>query len=166
VEGRGAATPPRLTVWALLDRGGRQHRGRADDESLLRDHNRDVHLHFHARHADGGAKVRIDQVEVITAASMCTNCGSCSHGRSTAASAARHRVLRVTFADGLAGEVDVLNRIQGPAFEQARTPSGFAKVTVDPESGTVMWSGGADLAPDTLYLRVSTGLWPDENVGA
>jgi Protein of unknown function (DUF2442) len=84
----------------------------------------------------------------------------------TAAFAVRHGVLRLTFADGLAGEVDVLNRMQGPVFEQARTPSGFAKVTVDPESGTVVWPGGADLAPDTLYLRVSTGLWPDENVAA
>jgi hypothetical protein len=78
----------------------------------------------------------------------------------------RHGVLRLTFADGLAGEVDVLNRMQGPVFEQARTPSGFAQVTVDRETGTVAWPGGADLAPDTLYLRVSTGLWPDENAAA
>jgi Protein of unknown function (DUF2442) len=78
----------------------------------------------------------------------------------------RHGVLRLTFADGLAGEVEVLNRMQGPVFEQARTPSGFAKVTVDPESGTVVWPGGADLAPDTLYWRVSTGPWPDQNAAA
>jgi hypothetical protein len=84
----------------------------------------------------------------------------------TAALVVRHGVLRLTFADGLVGEVDVLTRMQGRVFAHARTPSGFAKVTVDQETGTVVWPGGADLAPDTLYLRVSTGLWPDENVAA
>jgi hypothetical protein len=43
---------------------------RADDLSLPRDCDRDVlrrsrHPHFHARHAGGQAKVRVDQVEVI-----------------------------------------------------------------------------------------------------
>jgi Protein of unknown function (DUF2442) len=72
----------------------------------------------------------------------------------------RHGVLRITFADGLKGEVDVLDRMWGPVFEEARTPEGFEKVAVDPESGTVVWPGGADLAPDTLYERVRTGVWP------
>lgn len=27
-------------------------------------------------------------------------------------------------------------------------------------------SGGADLAPDTLYHRVSTGLWPEQSAAA
>jgi hypothetical protein len=71
----------------------------------------------------------------------------------------RHGVLRITFADGLKGEVDVLDRMWGPVFEEARTPEGFEKVAVDPESGTVVWPGGADLAPDTLYERVRTGVW-------
>jgi len=38
----------------------------------------------------------------------------------TAVSVVRHGVLHVTFADGLAGEVDVLDRMRGPVFEQAR----------------------------------------------
>lgn len=63
----------------------------------------------------------------------------------------------MTFADGLTGEVDILDRMRGPVFTEARTPAGFAKVTVDPETGTVAWPGGADLAPDTLYERVRTG---------
>lgn len=40
------------------------------------------------------------------------------------------------------------------------------KVSVDPETGTVVWPGGADLAPDTLYERVRTGVWPDQDVAA
>ena len=84
----------------------------------------------------------------------------------TAVSVVRHGVLRLTFADGLTGEVDVLDRMSGPVFEQAVTPAGFAAVTADSESGTIVWPGGADLAPDTLYERIRTGLWPDENAAA
>jgi hypothetical protein len=84
----------------------------------------------------------------------------------TAVSVARHGVLHLTFADGLAGEVDVLGRMQGPVFDEARTQAGFAKAAVDAESGTVVWSGGADLAPDTLYERLRTGAWPDRHIAA
>ena len=77
-----------------------------------------------------------------------------------------HGVLRVTFADGTTGEVEVLDRMRGPVFDEARTPEGFAKASVDPETGTVVWPGGADLAPDTLYERVRTGAWPDQDIAA
>jgi hypothetical protein len=49
----------------------------------------------------------------------------------TEARAVRHGVLAVTFADGLQGEVDVLNRMRGPVFDAARTSEGFAKVAVE-----------------------------------
>lgn len=84
----------------------------------------------------------------------------------TDAAVVRHGVLRLRFSDGLTGEVDVLKRMRGPVFDQARTPEGFAKVSVDSETGTVVWPGGADLAPDTLYERVRTGAWPDQDVAA
>jgi len=77
-----------------------------------------------------------------------------------------HCVLGLTFADGLSGEVDVLERMHGPVFAQARTVDGFAAATLDQESGTVTWPGGADLAPDTLYERVRTGHWPDQRAAA
>jgi hypothetical protein len=80
----------------------------------------------------------------------------------TAVAVVRHGVLRVTFADGTTGEVAVLGRMRGPVFAEARTPDGFAEVTVDAETGTVVWPGGADLAPDTLYERIRTGAWPDQ----
>lgn len=84
----------------------------------------------------------------------------------TEASAVGHGVLRITFADGTSGEVAVLDRMHGPVFQEARTPEGFAKVTVDRETGTVVWPGGADLAPDTLYERIRTGIWPEESIAA
>ena len=84
----------------------------------------------------------------------------------TAATVVRHGVLELTFRDGLKGEVDVLDRMRGPVFEEARTPEGFAKVAVDTDTGTVLWPGGADLAPDTLYERIRTGSWPQDPVPA
>jgi Protein of unknown function (DUF2442) len=79
----------------------------------------------------------------------------------TEASVIGHGVLRLTFADGLSGELYVLDRMRGPVFERARTREGFAEVRVDVETGTVLWPGGADLAPDTLYQRLRLGVWPD-----
>ena len=78
----------------------------------------------------------------------------------------RHGVLRVAFADGTTGEVEVLERMRGSVFDEARTPEGFARVSVDAETGTVVWPGGADLAPDMLYERVRTGAWPDQDIAA
>jgi hypothetical protein len=83
-----------------------------------------------------------------------------------AVTAVRHGVLHVTFADGLAAELDVLDRMRGPVFDEVRTAAGFARATVDQDTGTVVWPGGADLAPDTLYERARTGAWPDQNLAA
>jgi hypothetical protein len=84
----------------------------------------------------------------------------------TAVDVVAHGVLRLAFADGLTGDVAVLDRMLGPVFAAARTPAGFVAVTVDAETGTVVWPGGADLAPDTLYERVRTGTWPDHSLAA
>lgn len=78
----------------------------------------------------------------------------------------RRGTLRLTFADGLVGEVDVLERMHGPVFSQARSTTGFERVSIDAETGTVVWPGDTVLAPDTLYERVRTGIWPDQNVAA
>src|SRR5450755_4410611 len=48
--------------------------------------------------------------------------------------------------------------------QAARTTTGFRQVEVDDETGTVVWPGGADLAPDTLYERARTGAWPDQDL--
>jgi hypothetical protein len=84
----------------------------------------------------------------------------------TEASVVHHGVLRLTFADGLSGEVEVLNRMRGPVFADARTPKGFGQVSVDKETGTIAWPSGADLAPDTLYERVRSGAWPETHAAA
>jgi hypothetical protein len=78
----------------------------------------------------------------------------------TGVTVVRQGVLRLEFADGLVGDIEVLDRMRGPVFAEARTPDGFAQVSVDPELGTIVWPN-ADLAPDTLYWRIRSGRWPD-----
>lgn len=66
-----------------------------------------------------------------------------------------HR-LRLTFADGFVGDVDLADRLappNGPVFEPLEDIAYFARVTVDPELGTVVWPNGADLAPDVLHQQ-------------
>ena len=84
----------------------------------------------------------------------------------TAVSVVRHGVLRLTFADGLVGELEVTGRMRGAGVRDGADSRGVCPGRGGPETGTVVWPGGADLAPDTLYERVRTGLWPDENRAA
>ncbi|MEO6627320.1 MAG: DUF2442 domain-containing protein [Aquihabitans sp.] len=64
--------------------------------------------------------------------------------------------LRLTFADGFVGDVDLAGRFQtpnGPMFEPLCDVAYFSKVAVDAELGTVVWPNGADLAPDVLHQQ-------------
>ena len=43
--------------------------------------------------------------------------------------------LSLTFADGTTDELDVVDRMHGPVFAEARTPEGFQRVSIDHETG-------------------------------
>ena len=58
--------------------------------------------------------------------------------------------LSVTFTDGFECEVDLRQRLDGEIFEPLRDESRFAEAFVDPETRTVSWPNGADLAPEFL----------------
>ncbi len=65
-------------------------------------------------------------------------------------------VVRLTFTDGTAGELDLEPLIWGEVFEPHRNDLGFFRqVTVDPVSGTIAWPNDSDLDPDVLYARVT-----------
>ena len=63
--------------------------------------------------------------------------------------------IRLRFEDGTVGIVDLEDRLWGPMFEPLRDPAVFRRVRVEPESGTITWPNGADLAPDMLYREAS-----------
>lgn len=60
--------------------------------------------------------------------------------------------LRLTFDDGLTGDVDLSNLLDaGPVFQRMRDPQFFAQAYVDPKTRTVAWPGGIDLDPEGLH---------------
>jgi hypothetical protein len=62
--------------------------------------------------------------------------------------------VRLTFTDGVVKTVDLAPLMRGPVFEPLlRDPALFRAIRVDPDLGTVVWPGGADLDPDVLYGR-------------
>jgi len=63
--------------------------------------------------------------------------------------------LRVAFADGLTGTVDLSRLIHSPqagVFAALADPSLFAQVTL--EYGAVAWTGELDLAPDAMHAAI------------
>ena len=74
--------------------------------------------------------------------------------RITAAEPLDALAVRLTFTDGSVKSVDLAPYMRGPVFEPLlRDPALFRAIRVDPDLGTVVWPGGADLDPDVLYGR-------------
>jgi hypothetical protein len=74
----------------------------------------------------------------------------------TAVTVLGHYELRLTFDDGLTGDVDVSDlRDAGPVFEPLRNPDCFAQAYIDPKGKTVAWPGNIDLDPESLYDEAS-----------
>lgn len=63
--------------------------------------------------------------------------------------------LRVAFADGLSGMVDMSRMVHSPkagVFAALADPSLFAQVRL--EFGAVAWPGELDLAPDAMHAEI------------
>ena len=61
--------------------------------------------------------------------------------------------IQVTFDDGAQGIVDLEGELWGEVFEPLKNTSVFRRFRVDSELDTIVWSTGADLAPEFLYER-------------
>ena len=59
--------------------------------------------------------------------------------------------LRVEFNDGEVRKVDLTNELYGEVFEPLKDVGLFKQVTVNPDTHTIEWPNGADLAPEFLY---------------
>jgi hypothetical protein len=57
----------------------------------------------------------------------------------------------LVFSDGRRGVADLTGTLEGPIFEALRDPAFLALGRFDPETRTLAWPNGADLAPEFLY---------------
>ena len=58
--------------------------------------------------------------------------------------------LRLSFNNGVAGEVCLFDQLWGQMFEPLKDETTFATAHQNDELGTVVWGNGADLAPEFL----------------
>ena len=61
--------------------------------------------------------------------------------------------LRLAFDDGTVGEVDFSERAWDGVLEPLGDPAYFARVSIDPEAGTIAWPNGVDLAPSRFTRK-------------
>jgi hypothetical protein len=60
-------------------------------------------------------------------------------------------ILDVVFDDGTSQRIDFFPVLTGELFEPLQNNQFFAQVSIDPESGTLVWPNGADFDPDMLH---------------
>ena len=67
----------------------------------------------------------------------------------------RDYTIRVKFADGLEGDIDLSDELWGEVFEPLKNPKMFQSFRLNEELNTVAWPTGADLAPEFLYEQAA-----------
>ena len=82
-----------------------------------------------------------------------SNCATVTEVRSL-----KNYRLRLVFADGTSGIVDLAGDIigRGGDFAAMTEPAYFGKVEVNHELGTIQWPNGVDYCPDLLRQRLKT----------
>ena len=63
--------------------------------------------------------------------------------------------LRVSFGDGLVGDINFAGRNWRGVSEPLADPNFFSRARFDPEVRTVVWPNGFDMAPEALYEQAS-----------
>src|SRR4051794_27744182 len=59
-------------------------------------------------------------------------------------------MLKLAFSDGMPKSVNVYPSLYGAVFEPLKDAAYFARVTLDPITGTPVWPNDADFAPEAL----------------
>ncbi len=66
----------------------------------------------------------------------------------------RDYVIHVRFADGVEGDIDLQNELEGEIFEPLKDPACFQNFQVHPELHTITWPNGA-ISPRNSCTRES-----------
>ena len=61
------------------------------------------------------------------------------------------QTLRITFNDGLSRVINFESVLHGELLGPLRDPTEFARVSIDPETKTLVWPSGADFDPAILH---------------
>ena len=62
--------------------------------------------------------------------------------------------IEVVFDDLKRGIIDLRKYLGRGIFKELLNKKKFRQMKVDAELGTICWSNGADIAPDTLYSEI------------
>lgn len=63
----------------------------------------------------------------------------------------------IRFSDGVSGSVDLSDLVGKGVFAAWKDAEFFRRVAIDPDTHTLAWPGGIDLAPEALYEDVLKG---------
>jgi len=64
--------------------------------------------------------------------------------------------LFLRFNNGVAGEIDLRDELEGEIFDTLKDPAQFATAYQHPVMKTVAWANGADIAPEFLLELLKT----------
>ena len=63
--------------------------------------------------------------------------------------------IQLRFNDGAEGIVDLSDCLDGEVFQPLKDLDRFKSFRVDPDIETIVWSNGADMAPEYLYEKMT-----------
>ena len=66
----------------------------------------------------------------------------------------REYTVWLRFRDGTSGEIDLSTALEGPIMTPLRDVSFFKTFTIHPDFHTLVWSNGADFAPEFLHDNI------------
>ena len=61
--------------------------------------------------------------------------------------------VKVSFNNGREGIADLTDALNGKVFAALKNKAAFSNLVVDKELETIVWSNGADLAPEYIFFQ-------------
>ena len=65
-------------------------------------------------------------------------------------------IYSIEFENNKRGDINFKSFLWGDAFKPLQDTQYFQKAFIDKTSGTITWPNGVDIAPETLYSKISS----------